>query len=197
MTLLPVDSLVKMPALPRRGASVHEWEGFVAFFHWDKAGDSYLSLAEVATAFAAALPVDEELVERFIRSQFDLDSDGNITRKELEQHVLPYLVENLDELRLFASARRPPPINRHSTRAELLAWFDFWDIGAADELERSDFRFAIARTFYQALGQDVDVETKGAAVAFFLSTVLDNNGGCVSRSRFIDVISPAIQANLP
>jgi len=52
---------------------------FIHFLDWN--GDGWLSVTEVATAFASLLPVDQEGVEQFVRDNFNVDQGGLIERK--------------------------------------------------------------------------------------------------------------------
>jgi len=190
------DGFEKMPRLPKQGAAMDEWEDFVEFFHWNKK-DDWLLVAEVAIAFAAAISVDEDGVERFIRCHFDVDCDGHIQRAEMEEQIVPYLSNHLDELQATAPCLEVPRLFRTSTRADVIRWFEFWDFDRSGEVDLIEFRFAVAMTLYQALGYSVDAQAKEAVVLLFLSEVTPEETSQISRSTFLDIIYPALQANLP
>jgi len=197
ITRVPVDAFVFMPSVPSTEASMEEWEDFANFFHWDKGQGDWLLVGEVAIAFTAIYPVDEDGAERFIRSHFDVDCDGHIQRKELEEQVLPYLSHNLEELQNAHPHIQMPELWRGASRADSQRWFDFWDRDKMGELDRHDFQFAVARTLYRALGAEVSSDTKEAVVVLFLSEVNVEDAHHITRTQFLDVIAPALLANLP
>lgn len=194
----PVTDFKPMPSMPGKGASVKEWKEFVEFFHWNKRHE-WMLVAEVATAFAAVLPVSEDGVERFIRNSFDVDADGHIHRDELENFVLPFLSQNIDDLQAAAPVIEVPEVWRRSSREEMLQWFAFWDKDESGEIDFAEFRFAVACSIYQALGYAVDIAAKETVAVVFLSEISSDvhPNGVVTRAKFIDNIAPALQANLP
>merc|ERR1712227_831604 len=61
----------------------------------------------------------------------------------------------------------------------------------------ADLQIAIAYEFYQGLGNAVDMRTKEAALASFLCEVGLMHDGKTKCSDFIELIGPALLANLP
>eukprot|EP00930_Biecheleria_cincta_P079249 TRINITY_DN6700_c0_g2_i1.p1 TRINITY_DN6700_c0_g2~~TRINITY_DN6700_c0_g2_i1.p1 ORF type:complete len:619 (-),score=145.11 TRINITY_DN6700_c0_g2_i1:163-2019(-) len=89
-TRQPVDGFTRMPP-------IHDRKGWVAFLDWK--GNGKLDLEELATAAAVLLPLNPQALEVFMRENFRVDSDGNITVEELELHVLPYIQEHFDSIK--------------------------------------------------------------------------------------------------
>jgi len=89
-TRQPVDGFTRMPP-------IHDRKGWVAFLDWK--GSGKLDLEELATAAAVLLPLNPHALEVFMRENFQVDSDGNITVEELERRVLPYIEEHFDSIK--------------------------------------------------------------------------------------------------
>jgi len=168
---------------------------FIHFLDWN--GDGWLSVTEVATAFASLLPVDQEGVEQFVRDNFNVDQGGLIGEEELKEQILPFCGERLWEIIRAAPIIEPPQITRKSARSELLAWFNHVDINRSGDVELSDIRFAIASTMYKGLGDSVDIETKETVTQFFLAEADLCGEGKLSKEEFLDLVSPSFKANLP
>lgn len=84
-----VDGFTRMPP-------IHDRKGWVAFLDWK--GSGKLDLEELATAAAVLLPLNPHALEVFMRENFQVDKDGNITVEELENRVLPYIGEHFDSI---------------------------------------------------------------------------------------------------
>lgn len=88
-TRQPVDGFTRMPP-------IHDRKGWVAFLDWK--GNGKLDLEELATAATVLLPLNPHALEVFMRENFQVDKDGNITVEELESRVLPYIGEHFDSI---------------------------------------------------------------------------------------------------
>lgn len=176
--------------------SLGELREFLRFVDWHEAGT--LNVSEVATALAAVLPAEADSVEHFIRDHIDVGQDGDIFRDELHDQMLPYCGPRLSEVLEAAAVMEVPELCRGDGVEELGAWYDFWDSShSSGDIEMGDFRFAVAWTMYQALGDGIDPETKEAAVRLFVAELQLHGEGRVTRQDFLDLIAPALQANLP
>merc|ERR1719379_1870018 len=122
---------------------------FIQFLDWD--GDSYLNVSEVAIAFSALLPVDEESTEAFIRDHFDVGQDGLIAVDALQEQILPYCGERLSDFLAAAPVTEVPRLCRGASQEELRTWFDYWGTNSSGELDISEFRLAVSWLLYQAM----------------------------------------------
>ncbi|CAE7298773.1 unnamed protein product [Symbiodinium pilosum] len=80
-----VDGFVSMP-------SMSDQKALIAFLDWK--GTGRMDVSELATVAAVQLPLHARAMENFMRENFEVDGDGNITVEELEQKVLPYIGEH-------------------------------------------------------------------------------------------------------
>ncbi|OLP95887.1 Eukaryotic translation initiation factor 3 subunit A [Symbiodinium microadriaticum] len=84
-----VDGFVSMP-------SMSDQKALIAFLDWK--GTGRLDVSELATVAAVQLPLHARAMENFIRENFQVDGDGNVTVEELEQKVLPYIGEHFESI---------------------------------------------------------------------------------------------------
>ncbi|CAE7328030.1 unnamed protein product [Symbiodinium sp. CCMP2456] len=84
-----VDGFVSMP-------SMSDQKALIAFLDWK--GTGRLDVSELATVAAVQLPLHARAMDNFIRENFQVDGDGNITVEELEQKVLPYIGEHFESI---------------------------------------------------------------------------------------------------
>lgn len=174
---------------------IFDLTAFVSFVDWD--GDGWVSLSEVAVALAAVLPVDVEGTEQYLRDRFDVGQDGFVAENELRERILPFCGVGLRGILQAVPVTGAPLLGRDSVRRELHQWFEHWDVHGTGELDLTDFRFAVAQSLYRALG-DAALETKETITGIFLAEAHPADGGDrVSREDFVDVLAPALLANLP
>lgn len=190
----PFDAFKLMPSLSKCLAE-GVWGEFVEFLDWDL--DEWVFVQEVSTALAAILPLNEDKVERYIRDHFEVDRDGCLTCWELEVQVLPYLAERFGDFLVEAAAVEAPELWRSSSREELTQWFHYWDTDDRGQLELADFQFAVAKCLYQAMGDDLDRVTKETVALLFIEETGTARLETISRTMFLEVLAPALQANLP
>eukprot|EP00931_Biecheleriopsis_adriatica_P055084 TRINITY_DN32495_c0_g1_i1.p1 TRINITY_DN32495_c0_g1~~TRINITY_DN32495_c0_g1_i1.p1 ORF type:complete len:620 (+),score=149.83 TRINITY_DN32495_c0_g1_i1:56-1861(+) len=89
-TRQPVDGFIRMPPIEDR-------KGWIQFLDWK--GTGQLDLPELATATAVLLPLKPSALELFMRENFEVSSNDEISVVELEQKVLPYIGEHFASIR--------------------------------------------------------------------------------------------------
>jgi len=180
--------------------SLADLENFVDFVDWDS--DGWVRVPDLAVAYAAILPLDVEATDSWIRDHFDVDQDGFIWGEALVKQAEPRYVNIIADLLLGAPALEPPEVCRRSGREELSRWFDHWDVqGGTDSghevIEVTDLRFGIAYTLYKSLGSSMDLQTKQAVTSLFLVQSGLEAIGRLKRADFLELLAPALCANLP
>ncbi|CAJ1416804.1 unnamed protein product [Effrenium voratum] len=107
-TRQPVDGFVSMPSMADRTA-------LVSFMDWKSTGR--IDVAELATIAAVQLPLSSSAMEGFIRENFQVDKNGDISTDELQMKVLPYIAEHFESI---TNAREEEKRRAAKLRSEFL-----------------------------------------------------------------------------
>merc|ERR1719265_1969772 len=78
----PVDGFMLLPPTSKP----RSWTKFV---DWN--GDGNVDVAELGTAIAAVLPIEEHHAEALVSSKFDQDGNGFLDVREIKDYVLPFI----------------------------------------------------------------------------------------------------------
>jgi len=177
----PVDGFRLLPPTSKPIS----WTKFV---DWN--GDGKVDVAELGTAIAAVLPIEEHHAEKLVSSRFDKDSNGFLDSKEIREHVLPYIKRQT--ARIVAKASRAPEIHSESSYQDMVTWFDYWDKEKFGFLTQSCLRLAVACCF--------ECETSVLRQQLANIIVAEADVLCdevVTRAVFQSRVVPVLKINLP